>query len=93
VRILKENQRVAVFRLGRFSHISGPGLVFAVPFIDRVAVVDLDETIPGWRECAPEELDRMVEFLVKQYPEIPADLSLQEIREKMQESKGPSRWQ
>ena len=92
MRILKESQRVAVFRLGRFSHVAGPGVVFPIPFIDQVCVVDLDQTIPGWTDCAPEEVKRMVEYLAKQYPEIPTHLSLREIREEMQESEGMTRW-
>jgi hypothetical protein len=88
VRILRENQRAAVFRLGRFSHVAGPGIVFPIPLFDQVCLVDLDRTIPGWTDCSPEEVDRMVEHLATQYPEIPTHLSLEEIREEMRQREG-----
>jgi hypothetical protein len=51
--------------------------------------VNLGRTIPEWREIPADELDRMVEFLIRHYPEIPTQLSLDEIRETMRrESEG-----
>ena len=85
VRILKENQRAAVFRLGRFSHVVGPGIVLPIPFIDQVCVVDLDAAVIGWRTSASAELAKIVEHLTKRYPKIPTDLSLKEIRDEMLE--------
>jgi regulator of protease activity HflC (stomatin/prohibitin superfamily) len=41
VRVLREYERAIVFRLGRLLPVRGPGLVLLVPFIDRMARVDL----------------------------------------------------
>jgi len=41
LRIVPEYQRGVVFRLGRFVAVKGPGLVFIIPFVDRLYRVDL----------------------------------------------------
>jgi regulator of protease activity HflC (stomatin/prohibitin superfamily) len=43
IRIVREYQRVVVFRLGRSSGARGPGLVLINPITDRVTLVDLRE--------------------------------------------------
>jgi len=43
IRIVREYQRVVVFRLGRSSGARGPGLVLINPITDRVVTVDLRE--------------------------------------------------
>jgi len=40
-RVLREYERGVCFRLGRLRPIAGPGLVFLVPFVDRLIRVDL----------------------------------------------------
>jgi regulator of protease activity HflC (stomatin/prohibitin superfamily) len=41
IRVVQEYERGAVFRLGRFVGLRGPGLVFLIPFIERMMRVDL----------------------------------------------------
>ena len=41
VNVLKEYERGVLFRLGRLAGVKGPGLVFIIPFIDRLRVVEL----------------------------------------------------
>lgn len=41
IRILQEYERGVVFRLGRYSGIKGPGVVFIIPFFDRLIRVSL----------------------------------------------------
>jgi regulator of protease activity HflC (stomatin/prohibitin superfamily) len=43
IKILKEYQRVVVFRLGRSIGSKGPGLLLINPIIDRLNMVDLRE--------------------------------------------------
>src|SRR3984957_12083395 len=43
IKIVREYQRVVVFRLGRSSGARGPGLVLINPITDRVTLVDLRE--------------------------------------------------
>ena len=41
IKIVQEYERGAVFRLGRFVGLRGPGLVFLIPFIERIWKIDL----------------------------------------------------
>ncbi|KUO89683.1 MAG: membrane protease subunit, stomatin/prohibitin-like protein [Caldivirga sp. CIS_19] len=41
IRVVPEYQRLVKLRLGKFKGVYGPGIVFVVPFIDRVITVDL----------------------------------------------------
>lgn len=41
VRILREYERIVVFRLGRLQGLKGPGLVFVIPMIDKTQKIDL----------------------------------------------------
>ncbi|MEO6380737.1 MAG: slipin family protein [Nitrobacter sp.] len=41
VRILREYERAVVFTLGRFQTVMGPGLMFMVPFVQKMVRVDL----------------------------------------------------
>ncbi|NLE75803.1 MAG: slipin family protein, partial [Chloroflexi bacterium] len=43
IRVVREYQRLVIFRLGRCIGFKGPGLVFLIPFIDRATSVDLRE--------------------------------------------------
>ena len=79
----QRNRTRGICRMGRFYRVAGPGIILSIPLIDRIAVVDLDRAIPEWQEVSYDELNAMVEFLVTQYPEIPSNLSLEEIREAM----------
>lgn len=41
VRILREYERGVIFRLGRLTTEKGPGLVYLIPFVDRLVRVSL----------------------------------------------------
>lgn len=41
VKIVREYERVVIFRLGRYSGVKGPGLFLIIPIIDRVMLLDL----------------------------------------------------
>jgi len=41
IKIVQEYERGGVFRLGRFVGLRGPGLVFLIPFIERMRKMDL----------------------------------------------------
>ena len=41
IRIVREYERVVIFRLGRFSGVKGPGIFFIIPIVDRVVQLDL----------------------------------------------------
>ena len=42
LRVVRENTRLSVYRLGRYIGDKGPGMVFVIPLIDRVEVKELN---------------------------------------------------
>lgn len=40
LRVLADWERVVVLRLGKFNRVSGPGIIFLIPFIERAIKVD-----------------------------------------------------
>lgn len=71
IRIIKEYERVVVFRLGRCIGTKGPGIVFIVPIIDRPVKVDLRERylVITHQTCitkdnAPVDIDFIIYFKV-----------------------------
>lgn len=41
IKIVREYERVVVFRMGRLLGAKGPGIIIVIPFIDRTRIVDL----------------------------------------------------
>lgn len=41
IRVVREDTRLSVYRLGRYLGDKGPGLVLLIPFIDRAVMRDL----------------------------------------------------
>jgi regulator of protease activity HflC (stomatin/prohibitin superfamily) len=60
IRIIKESQRAAILRLGQFVADCGPGIIFLIPILDKVKVVDLDKWVPEWQVLSKTELDERV---------------------------------
>jgi regulator of protease activity HflC (stomatin/prohibitin superfamily) len=57
IRIVKDYQRTAVFRPGRFFGVRGPGLICIVPMVDKVEIIDLNRWVPEWQRMPKEEID------------------------------------
>jgi regulator of protease activity HflC (stomatin/prohibitin superfamily) len=71
IRIIREYQRIVLFRVGRVVGTRGPGVVFIVPIIDRPQIVDLRELyleIPHQtaitKDNAPIEIDFIIFYRV-----------------------------
>lgn len=71
IKIVREYQRLVVFRLGRSIGRKGPGIVFLIPIVDRAVWVDLRELfleIPSQtcitRDNAPINIDFLIYFKV-----------------------------
>ena len=43
LKVVREYQRIVLFRLGRVVGVRGPGIVLLIPFVDRPSFVDLRE--------------------------------------------------
>ena len=55
-RKIKDNERVAIYRLGKFLKIDGPGTIIILPVIDKIEKIKLDEKAPGWRGLSKKEI-------------------------------------
>src|SRR3989442_569433 len=69
VRIVKEYQRLVVFRFGRTDEelVKGPGIVFLRPFIDRPVGVDLREQfieVPSQTAITKDNAPINIDFLI-----------------------------
>jgi len=49
--------------------VVGPGLVFTIPGLDHVKVVDLREAFSGWEGYGKEELKQKITSLVLDFPD------------------------
>jgi membrane-bound ClpP family serine protease len=43
IRVVPEEKRLSVYRLGRFLGVRGPGLVLLIPIVDRGILMDVGE--------------------------------------------------
>lgn len=60
IRIVREDQRIVVLRLGRFLKVVGPGLVWLIPVLDRGVKVNLTRDFPGWQALPKIELEEKI---------------------------------
>jgi regulator of protease activity HflC (stomatin/prohibitin superfamily) len=56
IRIIKESERIVIFRLGRFFDIRGPGVVVIIPIVDKTIKINLNEKIPNWQQMQENDL-------------------------------------
>ena len=64
LKILREDERIAIFRLGRFLKVAGPGVVFIIPSVDKGVKVNLTQNIPSWQALSNAELEERVKAIV-----------------------------
>ncbi len=71
IRVVREYERIVVFRLGRAIGVKGPGLIFLIPFIDVPVKVDLREQYIEvtkqtciTKDNAPVDIDFLIYFKV-----------------------------
>ncbi len=67
IKIVREYQRLVVFRLGKCVGARGPGLVFLIPFIETATWVDLRENfleVPAQTTITKDNAPISVDFLI-----------------------------
>jgi regulator of protease activity HflC (stomatin/prohibitin superfamily) len=67
IKIVREYQRIIVFRLGKSLGERGPGLIILIPFVDRPVLVDLREQyqeIPHQTCITKDNVTISVDFLI-----------------------------
>ena len=81
IRIVREYQRLMVFRLGRALGAKGPGLIILIPFVDKGVYVDLRELyleIPHQTAITEDNASISIDFIVF-YRVIDAVMSIIEV--------------
>ena len=68
LKILREDERLVIIRLGRFFKIAGPGMAMILPFIDRGIRVNLSRDLSGWQGLSKIELDEKIKAFVLSKP-------------------------
>ncbi len=71
IKIIREYERIVMFTLGRLVGAKGPGVVFVIPFINRVNKIDLRERyleVPHQtcitKDNAPTDIDFLIYYKV-----------------------------
>ena len=57
VKTLKKHQRGAIFRLGKFNRIAGPGFIITMPLFEYCQTIALREIIPEWEILTNEQIE------------------------------------
>jgi regulator of protease activity HflC (stomatin/prohibitin superfamily) len=66
-RIIREYQRIVLFRMGRVVGTRGPGIVFLIPLVDRPTIVDLRELyleIPSQTAITKDNAGISIDFII-----------------------------
>ena len=82
IKVVREYQRLVLFRLGRAVGIRGPGLVFIIPIIDRVTWVDLRELyleIPHQTAITEDNAPISIDFIIF-YKVVDASMSVLQVQ-------------
>lgn len=64
IKILRGDERMVVLRLGHFSRIAGPGIVWLLPIIEKGIKVNLNKEFPGWQVLSKIELEEKIKASV-----------------------------
>ncbi|HLI55480.1 MAG TPA: SPFH domain-containing protein [Actinomycetota bacterium] len=82
LRVVREYQRVVLFRLGRAIGLKGPGLVIVYPAIDKVTMVDLREQyleIPKQTAITKDNAAINIDFIIF-YKVVDAEMSVLQVQ-------------
>jgi regulator of protease activity HflC (stomatin/prohibitin superfamily) len=67
--IVKDTERLVVFRPGKLLRVDGSGLALLIPYVDKAVKVNI-ESIPKWRRLSAKDLEeRAVEVASQVNPE------------------------
>ena len=82
IKVVREYQRLVVFRLGRSIGTKGPGIVFLIPLVDRAVMVELRELyleIPHQSAITEDNATISIDFIIF-YKVVNAVMSVLEVQ-------------
>src|SRR3989449_10834776 len=82
IKIIREYERVVVFRLGRVLQAKGPGIIIILPFINRLVKIDLRERyleVPHQTTITKDNAPADIDFLIY-YQVVDAALSVVKVQ-------------
>jgi len=56
IKIVHDDQRLLVERLGRFHRVCGPGRHLVLPFVETAHLIRLSEALPEWTGLDEEQI-------------------------------------
>ncbi|OLS17102.1 MAG: hypothetical protein HeimC2_44910 [Candidatus Heimdallarchaeota archaeon LC_2] len=65
IKVVKESQRLIIFRQGMFKSIKGPGLIWVLPFLSEYLLLDLHNKIINIPEHLQGDLHNLEQALSK----------------------------
>lgn len=60
IKIVHEDQRLLVERLGRFHRVCEPGRHLVLPFVETAQLVRLNEALPEWTGLDEEQIQKRI---------------------------------
>lgn len=60
IKIVHEDQRLLVERLGRFHRVCGPGRHLVMPFVETAHLIRLNEALPEWTGLDEEQIQKRI---------------------------------
>jgi regulator of protease activity HflC (stomatin/prohibitin superfamily) len=60
IKIVHEDQRLLVERLGRFHRVCGPGRRLVLPFVETAHLIRLNEALPEWTGLDEEQIHKRI---------------------------------
>lgn len=60
IKIVHNDQRLLIERLGRFHRVCGPGKHLVMPFVETAHLVRLNEALPEWTGLDDEQIHKRI---------------------------------
>ena len=60
IKIVHDDQRLLVERMGRFHRVCGPGRHLVLPFLETAHLIRLNEALPEWTGLDEEQIHKRI---------------------------------
>ena len=67
--LVKESQRLVVYRHGKFNTVLGPGIVIVIPVVDKPILVNMSKHVPDWQSMNEHDICERLKMLTSFDPD------------------------